>query len=111
MGHHLKAARWDIHHGIKDYRLILKQEHHGRVSFNRRYSLRAFARDLGLAPSRLCEIFHYKQGLSRDAAGRIADRLGYDGDRKSYFLDLVTASHARNKKDRENAQNRLKHAW
>lgn len=90
-----------------DYRLILKEELDSRCSQNPRYSLRAFARDLNLAPSRLSEILNNKQGLSRKAAEKIAGHLGYQTEERDYFLDLVTASHARNHKDREIAKIRL----
>lgn len=92
---------------VTDYRMILKGELDSRCAQNPRYSLRAFARDLNLAPSRLSEILNKKQGLSRKAADKIADHLGYRNDEKEYFLDLVSSNHARSKREREVARIRL----
>lgn len=94
-------------HAALDYRLILKEELDSRCAQNPRYSLRAFARDLKLAPSRLSEILNKKQGLSRKAAERIADILGYGGEERDYFCDLVDSLHARSKSEKEVARIRL----
>ena len=92
---------------IMDYRMILKEELDSRCEQNPHYSLRAFARDLNLSPSRLSEILNRKQGLSRKAAAKIAEFLGFSGDEKEYFCDLVTSQHARSKNEREVAKIRL----
>lgn len=97
----------DMRTNHSDYRLILKEELDNRCGQNPHYSLRAFARDLAVAPSRLSEILNYKQGLSRKAATKIAEQIGMRFDEKEYFLDLVTAAHARSPKDRRTAQVRL----
>lgn len=91
-----------------DYKTILKEELAARCRQNPRYSLRAFARDLKLAPSRLSEILSGKQGLSRDAAIRVAKALGYGANETERFCDLVESLHARSRKDRETARIRLK---
>lgn len=90
-----------------DYRHILKEELATRCRQNARYSLRAFARDIQVAPSRLSEVLNGKQGLSRKAAEQIAAAIGYAGSEKDRFCDLVEASHARKLKDREAARIRL----
>jgi uncharacterized protein (TIGR02147 family) len=91
-----------------DYKTILKEELAARCRQNPRYSLRAFARDLKLAPSRLSEILSGKQGLSRPAAEKVARALGYGQGEIERFCDLVESIHARSKKDRDNARVRLK---
>ncbi|MFY7929389.1 MAG: TIGR02147 family protein [Oligoflexus sp.] len=91
----------------QDYRHILQKELTTRCEQNPRYSLRAFARDLKLSPSRLSEILNQKQGLSRPAAQKIASILGYDERESLYFCDLVSIRHARSVKEREEAQVRL----
>lgn len=91
-----------------DYKVILREELAQRCRTNPRYSLRAFARDLKLAPSRLSEILSGKQGLSRPAADRIARALGYGATEIERFCDLVEAMHARSKKNRDSAKLRLK---
>jgi uncharacterized protein (TIGR02147 family) len=91
-----------------DFRSILRHELENRAQHNPNYSLRAFARDLKLSPSRLSEIFSGKQGLSPNAAQKIADCLGYSGEERERFCNLVTSVHARSRKDREVAKVRLK---
>lgn len=93
---------------INDFRLILKEELATRCRQNPRYSLRAFARDLKLAPSRLSEVISGKQGLSRSVAERIAVILGYNLQEKERFCDLVESMHARSRKEREVAKVRLR---
>ncbi|MFW7380925.1 MAG: TIGR02147 family protein [Oligoflexus sp.] len=90
-----------------DYRSILKEELNARCEQNPRYSLRAFARDLQLSPSRLSEILNRKQGLSRKAAEKVAQSLGYRADEATYFCDLVSVRHARSVQEKEDAQLRL----
>lgn len=91
-----------------DYKTILKEELAARCRQNPRYSLRAFARDLKLAPSRLSEILAGKQGLSREAAVKVAQALGYGAGETERFCDLVESLHARSRRDRETARIRLK---
>lgn len=98
----------DEFQSITDYKLALKEELAARCKQNPRYSLRAFARDLKLSPSRLSEILNGKQGLSRPAAEKIAVALGYGPSEKERFCDLVESLHARSKRDRETAKIRLK---
>lgn len=93
---------------ISDYKVILKEELAARCRQNPRYSLRAFARDLKLAPSRLSEILSGKQGLSRAAAEKVAKSLGYASAESIRFCDLVEAVHARSRQGREDAKVRLK---
>lgn len=90
-----------------DYRHILQKELTVRCEQNPRYSLRAFARDLRMSPSRLSEILNKKQGLSRGAALKIAEILGYDEREAHYFGDLVSVRHARSVREREEARLRL----
>lgn len=66
-----------------------------RVSRNHKYSLRAFARDLGIAPSRIVEILQYKRGLSRTGASRIGRALGLKEKEIEIFLNQVDSVHGR----------------
>jgi len=90
-----------------DYRSILREELAARCRQNPRYSLRAFARDLQLAPSRLCEVLSGKQGLSRRVAERVAKALDFAADETERFCDMVESQHARCQRDRETARIRL----
>lgn len=91
----------------QDYRQILKSELDQRCEQNPRYSLRAFARDLDLSPSRLSEILNHKQGVSRKAAEKIALNLGYKEAEVLYFCDLVSVRHARSVREKQDSHLRL----
>lgn len=91
----------------KDYRLILREELEMRCGKNPRYSLRAFARDLGITSSRLSEVLSGRYGLSRGAAQKVAQQLGWSDSEVNLFCDLVDAEHARAKQTRESARARL----
>lgn len=60
---------------LDELRALLAQELARRQSRNLRYSLRAFARDLQLSPSFLCQILSSKRGFSSKSAERISSAL------------------------------------
>ena len=90
-----------------DFRSVLKRELEVRCQQSPRYSLRAFARDLKLSPSRLSEVLSGKQGLSRDTAKNIAQTLGFSDPELDLFCDLVDSQHARSKVKKDLARLRL----
>lgn len=91
-----------------DYRLLLREELEARCQKNARYSLRAFARDLGVSAPRLSHVLNGKHGLSRAAALQISERLGLNKEEQEYFCDLVDSQHARGNFKRMVAEKRLK---
>src|SRR6185312_8079464 len=91
-----------------NHREILFKEYTKRKSKNPRYSLRAYAKLLGMTASRLSEIFSQKRGLSPELAHRIIDKLDFLDFEKALFLDLVEAEEARSPIDRELAAQRVK---
>jgi uncharacterized protein (TIGR02147 family) len=93
-----------------DFRAILRRELDYRVQHNPNYSLRAFARDLSLSPSRLSEIFSGKQGLSPKAAGKISAALSFSPEERDQFCDMVASAHGRSKAERDAARLRLREA-
>lgn len=93
----------------RDYRLWLKTEFEQRRSRNPAYSLRAFARDLQLAPTRISDILLKKQGLSGPAATKVAKALSLTLSQTEYFLALVETEHARSRIAKESAAIRLRH--
>jgi uncharacterized protein (TIGR02147 family) len=93
---------------VPDYRDLLKRELSRRKRRNSTYSLRAFARDLDLAAPRLSLILNRKQGLSRDLAMLVAQRLNWTLQEQVFFCDLVSASDARAKKERDFAAKRVR---
>lgn len=65
---------------------ILSKELLRRKEKNQLYSLRAFARDLGVAPSCLSEFFEKKRDLSSNSANKIASRLKIPKDSMEDFI-------------------------
>jgi len=91
----------------QNYRDILKTRLEERCRANPRYSLRAFARDLKISPSRLSEILRGKQGLSKQYSEQIAHRLGLNENETQVFTSMVTLTDARSKKERALAKTLL----
>lgn len=90
-----------------DYRRRLRRELEERCRRDARYSQRAFARDLGIAPHRLSEILRGKQGISRFAGEKVAQRLGLGKSERERFLDAIESVHARSPLKRAAARARL----
>jgi len=90
-----------------DYRVVLKAKFDERIRVNARYSLRAFARDLNIAPSRLSGVLSGTQGLSIESAEKLTRTLGFSDSETELFCQMVIASDARKKKDRLLARERL----
>lgn len=90
-----------------DYREVLRFELERRKGRNRRYSLRAFAKDLAFNAATLSEVLNRKKGLSEAMAQQIATRLGFSPEQQSFYRDLVLKEHARSKADRRRAEKRL----
>jgi transcriptional regulator with XRE-family HTH domain len=77
---------------------ILRLEFRSRQGVNQRYSLRAFARDLKVAPSTLSELFSGKHALSAKKVELIATRLRLNGAER----ERVIAHAAQKGRDRLN---------
>lgn len=77
-----------------------------RCQRNPRYSLRAFARDLGISAPRLSRVLNGLHGLSVAAAQEIASRLGLSKAEQALFCALVESEHARAPVRREAARKR-----
>lgn len=92
---------------IRDFRQVLKQEFEQIKTRRASYSMNAFARDIGLEPPRLNAILKGKYGISREAAEKIAERLNFSEDKKSFFLDLAASQHARTALERKQAASRI----
>lgn len=86
---------------ITTYHDLLNEELERRRHINGSYSLRAFARDLGIPVSRLSMIMNKKEGLSVKKAQGIAEALRLDEQKKQWFCDSVGSMHARSNKERE----------
>jgi uncharacterized protein (TIGR02147 family) len=91
-----------------DYRQVLREEYELRCRRNARYSLRSFARDLHLAPSRVSDIFNNGRGISPKKAQSVAEHLGYSAAEQSDFVMKVQVAHARSPRKRAEANEKLK---
>jgi uncharacterized protein (TIGR02147 family) len=92
----------------QDYRALLKDELEKRCKKNTRYSLRAFARDLGVSSARLSLVLAGKGGLSVERAHKIARILGLNETEREHFATLVEATHGRSAVTRELATVKLR---
>ncbi|MBL7688021.1 MAG: TIGR02147 family protein [Bdellovibrionaceae bacterium] len=70
---------------------FLKRFFDGKLKKNPRYSLRAFARDLGVSPSYLTHLLRGSRKLSLEKAEVIADRLGLRGEGRGRFIRHAAA--------------------
>lgn len=86
------------------YQHFLNLEFQGRRLRNPSYSLRAFARDIGLAAPKLSEILRGKCGLSELSAKRLAKELALTENEAIIFINQVIVKHSRSKAAREKAQ-------
>lgn len=87
---------------------LLKKEFQTRYAKNASYSLRAFARDLGLSAAMVSQVLSGKKGLSEKSALQITRKLGLKGSEAESILHHVVASHARSHSKRQAAQQTLK---
>ena len=92
---------------VHDYRSILREQFALRCRANSLYSMRAFARDLKVSPSKLSEVFNGRQGLSRATAKKIAIRLGFGSDELELFCDSAESQHGKSEVLRKLATTRL----
>jgi uncharacterized protein (TIGR02147 family) len=91
----------------RDYRRVLKDEFSRRCETNGRYTMRAFARDLGVAASTLSETLGGRHHLSQASARRIAAKLGLDEREAALFVEMVALKTGRSALRRNLAANRL----
>lgn len=72
------------------YRSWLKSEYETRRATNPRFSLRSFARYLGISPTTLSEIFSAKRHPSKNNTQLIAKKLGLNAeDTRELFLQIA----------------------
>jgi len=91
-----------------NYREILQRELTRRIQRNPSYSLRAFARDLNLAPSSLSETMRGVIGMSRQTARQVATNLGFAQTQIEFFCDLGESQSSKSTPRRQAATARLK---
>jgi uncharacterized protein (TIGR02147 family) len=80
---------------MSGFNVFLHQEFLRRQAKNKSYSRRAFARDLGISPGFLSQLFSGQKNLSADKASIILDHVDWSKSKKSTFLNLVRLSAAK----------------
>jgi uncharacterized protein (TIGR02147 family) len=93
---------------FESYRLFLREEWAERAKNNSRYSLRAFARQIGVSPTTLSHVISGKKNLSLDTALEVASRLGLNAQETEYFELLVQIEAAKTPELRARYQERLR---
>lgn len=91
-----------------NFRAMLKEHLALRKARNAGYSLRAFARDLSISPSRLSEVISGRHSLSIASAHRVAQRLQLPEEERQLFVDLVQAESRRDLAGAKSALSRIR---
>lgn len=92
---------------FESYQDVIIDEFDRRQMVNSAYSLRAYARDLGISAPSLSQLLKKKGGISVDRAQEIAARLKLKPELSKWFCLSAGALHARNAKDRESSEREL----
>lgn len=91
----------------KHFSDLIRDQFHTRALKNPAYSLRAFARDIGLSSGGLSDILTKKSGLSESKAQLIAEKIFNNQEERNFFCKLVKANCARNEEEKKEAESQL----
>lgn len=86
---------------------FLKDELSRRTKSNSRYSLRSFARNLGVSPGALSEVLRGQRPLSLKVVPRIAKAIGLNATEGRHLLQLVQKAKALKNKDVADLENHV----
>lgn len=87
---------------------IIRNEFQKRALRNTNYSLRAFARDLGITSGNLSDLLNKKVGMSQSKATCIVSKLNLQEEDQKLFLKLIELSSATNEEKREEVKLQLR---
>jgi uncharacterized protein (TIGR02147 family) len=90
-----------------DFRDLLIREFEKRKSRNAKYSLRAYARDLGLQASKLSQILKGDCGLSVERGKEISKKLNLSDEERKLFLTYLEAHFSRSALVKSRAKEKL----
>ncbi len=79
----------DLKQHFKDFRLLLQQELIERCRRNPKYSLRAFARALGIGPSALSDMLNGKRAITKASIERLGLALGLNLSELSQYTNNI----------------------
>ena len=86
---------------------LLKKEFAQRMAYNTQYSLRSYARNLGVAPSWLSSFLNAKKGISLKRAQVLLQNFDWTRQQQDLFLTSVSAHFAKSPKTRQIAKAKL----
>ncbi|RZA08364.1 MAG: TIGR02147 family protein [Proteobacteria bacterium] len=86
------------------YRFFLEREFRSRVRRNPGYSMRSFARDLNLPPSKLSEVLRGLKEFSPGRASQVAERLKLSEAETTLFLALAGVHQKKSREARTQAE-------
>ncbi|MFZ3228842.1 MAG: TIGR02147 family protein [Pseudobdellovibrio sp.] len=92
----------------EDHREYIKRELTARVRRRPLYSQRAFARDLGVAPSTLTDFLKGRSGFSSGRISQLSKQLGLSFEQKEHWADLVDGKFNRDLEKRKQSLIRIK---
>lgn len=90
------------------YKQFIEREFETRLRKNPSYSLRAFARDIGMQASKLSEVLRGIRGLSKLTAQKIIKEIKLSEDEGVLFLNLVDLHQKKNKLLQRQAEEKLR---
>lgn len=79
-------------HDFQDYRVYLKEVLASRRKLNKDFSLRAWARNVGVPPSTFSEVLNGRRHLPMNIASKVARTLGLSNQEQMHFLLVVMAN-------------------
>ena len=86
---------------------IIKEKLEAKKKKNSLYSLRGFAKQLGISPAHLSQILNKKRPLTLKTANKIANSLSLSPIEKEKFLDALNTDQINSLKEAELTQERL----
>ncbi len=92
---------------MKNAQHILSEILSERQAVNPAYSLRAFARDLGVSPQQLSNVMNGRRGLGPALAQEVVNQLDLDQNQKEWFLESLKAQFSRSKVQRVVSKSKL----
>lgn len=80
---------------FNDYRLLLKSFLESKKEADKSFSLRAWARQVGVPPSTFSEVLNGHREMNLEVLGPISHSLGLSKEERVQFLILVISNQAR----------------
>ncbi len=103
-----KMTRTEASLFSEDPTFYLRKEYSLRLTRRPYYSMRAFARDLGLSPSSLSDFLKGKMGFTQGRALLLAKKIGLSSEEADHWIDVLEMHYGRSTEDRKLAKGRVR---